>query len=191
MTRVTDSAAPPHERLSVIAHEAQAAGRRITPPETGRLLHVLAWSCGAARILEVGTGSGYATLWLAAALPADGMMITMERDADRIEQARGHLAAAGLAGRVSVMSGDATRFLHKVAGPFDLVFQDSGPASCDTMHDRLVTLLSPGGVLVADNIPQGDDRAAAYRRRLADDPRLFTAFLPLGDGVSISVKRAS
>lgn len=110
-------------------------------------------------------------------------------------------------GRVSVMVGDATRLLHKVAGPFDLIFQDSDKTLYQTMHHRLVELLRPG-VLVADNIlwngevipgyvtdkTHSDFSTAAiagFSRHLADDPRLYTSFLPVGDGVSVSVKRAS
>ncbi len=54
--------------------------------------------------------------------------------------------------RVSVIVGDATRFLHKVAGPFDLIFQDSDKKLYEPMLDRLIELLRPGGMLVADNV---------------------------------------
>ncbi len=165
----------------------------MTFADAGTLLQTLALAGGARRILEVGTGAGRFTLSLAAALPPDGMMITMEADAALAGEARRQLAAAGHGERVSVMVGDATRFLHKIAGPFDLIVQASDPARYDAMHERLVTLLRPNGVLVTDNIAgSGDhDPAAAFSRRLAADTRLQTSFLPIGDGVAISVKRAS
>lgn len=198
----------PHEYLAVIEREGRAEGRAIVCADTGALLHTLALGGGAKRILEIGTSIGYSTLWLAAALPADGMMISMECEAALAGRARDHLIVAGYGSRVSVMVGDATRFLHKIAGPFDFIFQDSDKMLYLPMHHRLVELLRPGGVLVADNIlwngevipgyvndkSHSDTTTAAivsFNRHLADDPRLYTSFLPVGDGVSVSVKRAS
>lgn len=165
----------------------------MTVADTAALLQTLSLDCGARRILEIGTGTGQFTLSLAATLPPDGMMISMEADAAVAGRARSQLAAAGYAGRVSVMVGDAARFLHKIAGPFDLIVQASSPAAYESMLDRLVALLRPNGVLVTDNIVgNGDhDPVVAFSHRLAADPRLHTSFLPIGGGVAISVKRAS
>lgn len=157
------------------------------------LLETLALGCGARRILEIGTGAGEVTQSLAAMLPADGMMITMEIDAATASRARERLAAAGHGDQVSVMVGDATRFLHKISGPFDLIFQDSDEQKYDQMLDRLVDLLRPGGLLVVNRVAgnQVSDALVAFRQRLAVDSRLHTSFLPVGDGVAVSVKRAS
>ena len=142
----------PHPQLAVIDREGRAEGLPLVYPDTGALLHTLARACGARRILEIGTAIGYSTLWMASALPADGALVTMEYDAARASRARDHFAAAGVADRVSVIVGDATRFLHKVAGPFDFIFQDSDKQLYEPMLDRLIELLRPGGLLVADNI---------------------------------------
>jgi predicted O-methyltransferase YrrM len=195
----------PHERLAVIDREGRGEGLPLVYPDTGALLHTLARSCGARRILEIGTAIGYSTLWMATALPSDGALITMEYDAARAARARDHFAAAGYADRISVIVGDATRFLHKVAGPFDLIFQDSDKKLYEPMLDRLVGLLRPGGVLVADNVLWNgevisgyvtekkyseEDTAAivAFSKKVAGDARLYTSFLQVGDGVSVSVK---
>jgi len=159
--------------------------------ETGNLLQTLALAGGARRILEVGTGDGHATLAMATTLAADGMMITMEIDAPRAGRARERLAAAGYGDRVSVMVGDATRFLHKIAGPFDLIFQDSDPAHYDQMLDRLCDLLRPGGVLVTGGIASDGNPQMAFNLRLSTDRRFHTSFLQVSSGVAISVKRAS
>ena len=101
--------------------------------------------------------------------------------------------------------GDATRYLHKVSGPFDLIFQDSNKQLYEAMLDRLVELLRPGGVLVSDNIlwsgevvegyvtpPQRNakdtEALRAYNKRLAADPRLLTTFVPVGDGLAVCLK---
>lgn len=197
----------PHERLALIDREGRGEGLPLVYPDTGALLHTLALGCGARRILEIGTCIGYSTLWMATALPADGTLMTMEYDAARAARAREHFAAAGYGGRVSVIVGDATRFLHKIAGPFDLIFQDSDKKLYEPMLDRLIELLRPGGLLVADNIlwngevipgyvgkkKYSDEDTAAiagFSRRVASDSRLYTSFLQVGDGVSVSVKRA-
>lgn len=195
----------PHERLALIDREGRGEGMPLVYPDTGALLHTLAKSCGATRILEIGTCIGYSTLWMATALPNDGTLITMEYDAARASRARDHFAAAGYGSQVSVIVGDATRFLHKVSGPFDLIFQDSDKKLYEPMLDRLIELLRPGGLLVADNVLWNgevipgyvaekkyseEDTAAIVRfsQRVAGDPRLYTSFLQVGDGVSVSVK---
>src|SRR5215831_8699191 len=92
--------------------------------EVGALLQVLARSVKATRILEIGTAIGYSGIWLARALPPDGMLVTMEMDPDRGHEAQENFKSAGLASRASVIMGDAQRMIAKVAGPFDLIFQD-------------------------------------------------------------------
>lgn len=197
----------PHAELDAVAAEGHAAGLPIVDPATGALLHALVRSTGARRILEIGTAIGYSTLWMATALPPDGALITMERDAARADRARAHVAAAGLADRVTVMVGDAGRYLHKVAGPFDLIFQDGDKTQYEAMLDRLMALVRPGGTIVTDNTlwsgevvpgfvdaprknPTDTEAIRAYNQRLASDPRLFTTIVPVGDGVAVCVRTA-
>ena len=198
----------PHPELEVIQQEGVGQGIPIVDPLSGALLHALVKTSKATRVLEIGTAIGYSTLWMATALPADGTIITLERDRARAEIARGHFAAAGVGARVTVMIGDALQYLHKIAGPFDVVFQDGDKASYSPLLDRLVQLLRPGGVLVTDNVlwsgevvpgfvdpprrsPADTAAIGAYNQRLAADARLYTTFLPVGDGVAFSVKHDS
>jgi predicted O-methyltransferase YrrM len=99
------------------------------------------------RILEIGTGDGNGTLALAATLPPDGLLITMESDPTRAAAARQRLSDAGVSDRVSVIVGEPGRFLHKIRGPFDLIVQND-PDDRDGLHQRLIALLAPGGVLI-------------------------------------------
>lgn len=115
----------------------------------GDLLAILARGISATRVLEVGTGNAETSLAIARALPADGMLITLERDTTRATHARELFAAHGLANRVSVMIGDANRYLHKVAGPFDIVVQNAADADRAAMQPRLVELLQSGGLFVS------------------------------------------
>ncbi len=192
--------------LLEIAQEGARQDLPLVDAEVGALLRVLAVSIGATRILEIGTAIGYSGIWLAGALPRGGMLLTMEIDPDRAMIARDNFARAGVADRVSVIVGDAQRMLAKVAGPFDVIFQDSDKQLYVPMLDRLVELLRPRGLLITDNVlwdgevvpgfvaqPKRnaeDTRAIAeYNQRLRSDPRLMTSVIPLRDGVAISVKR--
>ncbi len=191
--------------LRAIEEEGRDKGLPLVQPASARLLRALVIASGARHVLEVGTCIGYSAIWMAQALPAEGRLITLENDADRAAVARSNIERAGLAERVSVIVGDASRYLHKVAGPFDVVFQDSDKKLYEPMLDRLVTLLRPGGVLATDNVlwngevvegyvspPRRDPEDTAALRRyntlLASDTRLLTTFLPVGDGVALSVK---
>ena len=173
--------------------------------EVGALLRVLATSLEATRMLEIGTAIGYSGIWLAGALPARGMLVTMELDEDRAREARENFARAGLSDRVSVVVGDAQLTIAKVAGPFDLIFQDGAKALYTPLLDRLVALLRPGGLLVTDNVlwdgevvpgfqqsprknPEETRAIIEYNQRVAAHPQLLTSIVPLRDGVSISVK---
>jgi predicted O-methyltransferase YrrM len=192
--------------LDEIGRAGAARDLPLVDAEVGALLRVLVVALGATKVLEIGTAIGYSGLWLAGGLPPRGMLLTMERDPDRAQEARGYFARAGLADRASVIVGDAQRMVAKVAGPFDLIFQDGDKELYVPMLDRLVGLLRPGGVLVTDNVlwdgevipgyvdPPRRDAAstraiAEYNDRLNAHPRLMTATLPLRDGVAISVRR--
>ena len=200
--------AAPHPVLARILDEGRANGIPVVDPLTGALLHALVRATAATRVLEIGTAIGYSTVWMAAALPSTGLLVTLERDPVRATTARAYLAEAGVDDRVTVVVGDADRYLHKLAGPFDLVFQDGDKAGYEPMLDRLVTLLRPGGVLVTDNVlwdgevvpgfvtpprrkPEDTAAIAAYNARVAADPRLTVSWLPVGDGIAIAVKKAA
>src|SRR5262252_5391537 len=187
--------------LQEIARDNQQRGLPLVDAEVGALLRMLAIAVNASRILEIGTAIGYSGIWLAGALPPDGMLMTME-----MSEARDNFTRAGLADRVSVIVGDAQLKLAKVSGPFDLIFQDGDKRLYTPMLDRLVGLLRPRGLLVTDNVlwdgevapgfadaPKRDaeeTRAIAeYNERVASHPNLLTSIVPLRDGVSISVKK--
>ena len=192
--------------LVEIARHGTAEDLPLIDAEVGGFLRVLTSAIGATRILEIGTAIGYSGIWLAGALPAGGMLFTLELDPDRVRIARENFARAGLSTKVNVIAGDAQRMVAKVAGPFDLIFQDGSKQLYGPLLDRLVDLLRPGGLLVTDNVlwdgevvpgfvqlpkrDAADTRAiAAYNRQLNDHPELMTSIIPLRDGVSVSVKK--
>ena len=191
--------------LDQIARDNATRGLPLVDAEVGALLRVLATSVKAARILEIGTAIGYSGIWLAKALPPGGILVTMEFDEDRAREARENFTRAGVSDRVSVVVGDAQLKIAKVAGPFDLIFQDGDKRLYTPLLDRLVALLRPGGLLITDNVlwdgevapgfqpsprKNPDDTRAIieYNQRVAAHRQLLTSIVPLRDGVSISVK---
>ncbi|MBI2832967.1 MAG: O-methyltransferase [Acidobacteria bacterium] len=192
--------------LDAIAHEGRAAGLPLIDAEVGAFLQVMARAVGARRILEIGTAIGYSGIWLARALPPDGLLLTLEIREDRAATATTNFERAGVAERAAVLTGDAARLLAKVAGPFDLVFQDGDKLQYLPLLDRLIALLRPGGVLITDNIlwdgevvtgfvdpprraPELTHAIRVYNERLASDTRVATSLVPLRDGLAVSVKR--
>ncbi|MEU3568046.1 O-methyltransferase [Kitasatospora sp. NPDC036755] len=128
-------------------------------PTQGKLLHLLALTQGAKRILEVGTLGGYSAIWLARALPADGTLLTLELDPRHAEVARGNLAAAGLAGVAEVRVGRAADSLAELVEqgvePFDLVFIDADKPSNPEYFRRALQLTRPGSLIIVDNVVRG------------------------------------
>jgi predicted O-methyltransferase YrrM len=196
---------PVNSLLDAVRAEGLSAGLPLVEPDTARLLRSVVIATHATKVLEIGTAIGYSAIWMAQALPAGGQLFSFEIDPGRAATARANLERAGLGTVVSVIVGDVSRFLHKVAGPFDVIFQDGDKQLYEPLLDRLVDHLRPGGVLVTDNVlwdgevvegfaakPRHDAASTlairSYNRRLAADARLLTTFLPTGDGVALSVK---
>jgi predicted O-methyltransferase YrrM len=124
-------------------------------PAAGKLLHLLARSVGARRILEVGTLGGYSTIWLARALPTDGRLVTCEINPHHAEVARTNLARAGLDGLVDVRVGAALDTLSTLEGPFDLAFIDADKQSNAEYFRHALHLSRPGTMIVVDNVVRG------------------------------------
>ena len=197
---------PIDARLAAVQEEGATLRLPIIDTTVGRFLESTILSTGARQVLEIGTANGYSALWMARSLPSDGHLLSIEIDAARAAMARQHFTDAGLDQRVHVIVGDAARMVHKVAGPFDVIFNDGDKTQYGLLLDRLVALLRPRGVLITDNVlwdgevvpglvasphhpPEETEAIAAYNRRVVTDPRLVTSFLPVRDGLAMSVKR--
>lgn len=146
------------------------------PPSQGRLLELLVRIHGAAKVLEIGTLGGYSTLWMARALPADGLLVTLEAQAHHADVARRNLER-GLAGRadaprVEVRTGPASETLPLLeaesVGPFDFFFIDADKPSNPVYLDWALRLSRPGSVIVVDNVV----RDGAVADPEATDPKV-------------------
>ncbi|HEX6229700.1 MAG TPA: O-methyltransferase [Solirubrobacterales bacterium] len=178
----------PHDEALEASLEASAeAGLpeiQVSAPQ-GKLLHLLARSIGARRILEFGTLGGYSTIWLGRALPPEGRLITLEANPDYAEVARSNIERAGLAELVDLRVGPALETLPELEGkgPFDLVFIDADKIHTPDYFAWALDHCRPGALIVADNVVRGgtlaepgDDDSAHAQRRLhegiAADPRV-------------------
>jgi predicted O-methyltransferase YrrM len=125
-------------------------------PAQGKLLHLLARSLGARKILELGALGGYSTIWLARALPADGHLISLEIDPKRAEVARANLSRAGVAAMAEVRVGAALESLPQLVnegrGPFDLIFIDADKPGYADYLDWALKLSRQGTLIIADNV---------------------------------------
>ncbi len=206
---VEDLFVPPDQALADGLAEAQAQGLPViqVSANEGKLLHLIARIAGAARILEIGTLGGYSGAWLARALPATGVLVTLEVDPHHAQVARRNLARAGLAERVDIRVGPAAQTLRQMiaAGepPFDLVFIDADKEGYCEYLELCLPLTRRGSVILADNLIRGgrvleerpteaNARAAkAFNEAIARHPRLTSLVLPIIrdklDGLSISI----
>ena len=131
----------------------------------GKLLHLIARSISARRVLEVGTLGGYSTIWLARALPDDGTLVTLEIEPRHAEVARANLDRAGVGRLVEIRVGPAmeslTALAQQPADPFDLVFIDADKDNIPIYFDLAVGITRPGGVIITDNVVRGGALAEA------------------------------
>ena len=181
------------------------AGMQIAP-EQGQFMALLIELTGARRVLEVGCFTGYSALAMALALPPDGRLITLEANAEPIDIGRRAWDAAGVAERIEVRLGLALESLDALleegtADTFDLAFIDADKKSYDAYYERALRLVRPGGLILLDNVlwggavadPADHERQTVALRQLNEklhrDQRISLSLLPLGDGLTLALKR--
>ncbi|MBE7030246.1 MAG: O-methyltransferase [Ruminococcaceae bacterium] len=174
----------------------------ILKPETAQLLQFLCVTLNPSRILEIGTAIGYSTTLLS----RYGAVTTVEKDAERAAYAREVLAQYAPEGNVHLIEDDAETVVRMLPDQhYDLIFLDANKSYYNRYLPDCKRLLKEGGVLVADNvlfdgmvaqpgIPPYAKRALTMNLRefldaITHDEELTTTILPLGDGVSLSVKK--
>nr|MBQ8252237.1 O-methyltransferase [Lachnospiraceae bacterium] len=158
------------------------------------------------QILEVGTAIGFSALLMSEYMPEDGHITTIEKYEKRIPLARDNFAKNGKGEKITLIEGDATEVLASLEGQFDLIFMDAAKGQYIHFLPDILRLLKPGGVLLSDNVLQDGDviesryavtrrnrtihgRMREYLYELKNHPQLQTSILPLGDGITLSVKK--
>jgi caffeoyl-CoA O-methyltransferase len=195
---------PPEPLLAELAEETRAAltdAVMLTGTVQGRLLELLVHASGARRVLELGTYSGYSALSMAAGLPSGGHVDTCERDPERAEFARRHIARSPYADRVTVHVGPALETIERLEGAFDLVFLDADKPNYVRYYEALLPRLSERGLIVADNtlwggsvLDEADDGEAtravrAFNDHVRADARAVCTLLTVRDGVTLIRRR--
>ena len=154
--------------------------------ETGRLLYMLARSCGARSISEFGTSFGISTLHLAAALRDNGggRLITSEFEPSKVARARANLTEAGLIDLVEIREGDALQTLSAdLPETIDLLLLDGAKALYPEILGLVESRLRPGALIVADNADYSPDYLAQMRT-----PAKGYLSVPFGDDVELSLR---
>ncbi len=157
-------------------------------------------------ILEVGTAIGFSALLMSEYAPEGCRITTIEKYEKRIPVARENFARAGREDVITLLEGDAAELLGTLEGSYDMIFMDAAKGQYIHFLPDILRLLAPGGLLVSDNVLQDGDiiesRFAVTRRNrtihtrmrdylyeLTHHPELETTILPVGDGVTLSVKK--
>lgn len=160
------------------------------------------------RILEVGTAVGFSALLMAEYDPVPVHITTIENYEKRIPIARDNFEKAGRSEQITLLEGDATEVLKTLEEPYDMIFMDAAKGQYIHFFDDVLRLLKPGGLLVSDNVLQDGDiiesrfvvtrrnrtihkRMRDYLYTLTHHAQLTTAVLPVGDGVTVSLKGES
>lgn len=189
-----------------IEEEALSSYVPIIRKETSALLKTLVALKQPKAILEVGTAVGYSALLMSRVMPEDCRITTIEKYEKRIPIAKDNFKRAGKEQCITLLEGDAEEILKTLSGPYDFIFMDAAKGQYLHWLPMLLALLPKGGVLVSDNVLQDGDiiesRYAVERRNRTIHSRMReylytlthmeefeTSVVPIGDGVTISVKR--
>ena len=190
------------EVLSAARSRAEEVGITPVGAGAGATLSFLAAVLEARAVVEVGTGTGVSGVWMLRGMRPDGVLTTVDVEAEHQRLAKQSFADAGFAsGRARTIAGAALYVLPRLTdGHYDLVFCDGDKREYDAYLDEALRLLRPGGVVAFDNAlwhdrvadpSQRDDETTAIRdlgTRVREDEGLLPVLLPVGDGLLVAKK---
>lgn len=154
----------------------------------GKFLQVLAKTCNARNILEIGTLVGYSTIWMARALPKGGKLVSLEFEPRHAEVAKRNIDRAGLSNVVDIRVGKALDLLPKLKGPFDMIFIDADKQPYKEYFEWAMKLSRPGTLIVADNvIRDGKVMDPDSTDEMVQGARRFNEFLSTVPGVTATI----
>ncbi len=158
-------------------------------PDTAKLMHILARSIRAKRILEIGTSNGYSTIWLASAVAeTKGLVTTIDQSAEKQAMARENLQRAGLLDSVELLQGRAGAIVRELVGPFDLVFFDADRLGAAANLEALLPKLTPAVLLLADNVLSHPQEIARYLEAVKKLEGFEHVVVPVGKGLSVAYR---
>jgi predicted O-methyltransferase YrrM len=201
--RYLEAAHPrPHPLLLELEQRSRKDGVPLVSRETGRLLSMVTHAMQASRILEIGTGYGYATLWMALAQPRMGKIWTIDPDAGRTGVAMSYFKRAGEDDYIEVFNTPSFELLDNFPHRnLDIAFIDAPVDRYDAFLDLLFPMLKLSGLvifngcLVDGRVADENDEdamvvaARAFNERFLQHPDLDAMLLPVGDGTAIGARK--
>ncbi|MEH2173095.1 class I SAM-dependent methyltransferase [Nostoc sp.] len=181
------------------------SGMQISP-EQGQFMSLLVQLIGAKKTLEVGVFTGYSSLSVALALPADGKIIACDVSEEFTAIARRYWQEAGVADKIDLRLAPALETLDRLlatgqAETFDFAFIDADKENYDGYYERSLQLVRPGGLIAIDNVlwsgqvadEQNQDESTqairALNEKLHHDERVTLSLVPIADGLTLAIKR--
>lgn len=194
------------EALSELERYSLETNVPIVRKEMQTLIKFLLAAHSPRSVLEVGTAIGFSAVLMAENLPGDSHITTIEKYEKRIPVARENFKKFGYEDKITLLEGDATDILRELEGSYDFIFMDAAKGQYINFFPDVMRLLSPGGILLTDNVMQEGDileskfaverrnrtiykRMRDYLYELTHNDELTTVILPIGDGVTISTKK--
>ena len=194
------------EFLNNLEKYAKETNVPVIRPSMQNLLKLLLAMNQPKRILEVGTAIGFSALLMSEYGPKNCHITTIEKYEKRIPLAKENFEKAGKTEQITLLEGDAAEILKELEGPYDFIFMDAAKGQYIHFMPDILRLLADGGLLVSDNVLQDGDiiesrfavtrrnrtihaRMREYLYELMHHPQLVTSILPVGDGVTVSVKK--
>ena len=192
--------------LNEIESEAKKTNVPIIRSQVQSLIRLLLAMRKPKSILEVGCAIGFSALLMSEYAPEDCHITTIEKYEKRIPVARENFKRAKKEDRITLLEGDAADILKKLDGTYDLIFMDAAKGQYIHFLPDILRLMPEGGILLSDNVLQDGDiiesrfavtrrdrtihsRMREYLYELKRHPQLETAILPVGDGVTVSVRK--
>ena len=174
-------------------------------PEQGQFMALLIKLIGAKKTLEVGVFTGYSSLVVALALPADGKIVACDVSEEYTSVARRYWQQAGVADKIDLHIAPALETLDKLltageAGSFDFAFIDADKGNYDNYYERCLELIRPGGLIAIDNVlwsgkvaeteiqDNQTNKIRALNRKLHQDSRITLSLVPIADGLTLAMK---
>ena len=192
--------------LDEIEKEALRDFVPIIRKEMGNLLKVLLLLKRPQKILEVGTAVGYSSILMSENMPQNCRITTIENYEKRIPVAKNNFKRAGKEEVITLLEGDAMDILKELDGTYDFIFMDAAKGQYINFLPELLRLMPAGGLLISDNVLQEGDivesrygvtrrnrtihtRMREYIYTLTHAEQLETSIVPIGDGITLSVKK--
>jgi predicted O-methyltransferase YrrM len=175
----------------------------IADREVARFVEITARAINAKRALECGMAIGYSVIHLARAMPADGLVVTIDPSDEMIKAAKGYFERAGISDRVRIEKGYALEVIPRLNETFDLLFIDAVKEEYRGYLDLALSKLRTGGVVICDNLLWGgqvageirspDQKASTealreFNQYFVNHPQLRAEVLGVGDGLGYGVK---